>query len=173
MFNIIRAPLELMDEVRTCINSNYDLYEKIVDPVDLAEHQVDKIWAERNYKIREFYLAREDHKYVGTASYQKLGSFAYIGYFYIKNGFQRQGFGRVLMNFMEMRTLMDNVTDLRLFANAKSQWALNFYERLGFNIAWRKKEDILALDNGIMKPFYEENSNFLQKILIPKKLKME
>jgi GNAT superfamily N-acetyltransferase len=165
MFTVIRASMALMNEVQACVNENAFLYEYIVDPKDLGEHHVDTAWAERNFKIREFYLARAEGEYVGAASYQKLGSFAYIGYFYIKPKCHKLGYGQQFMRFLEMRTQSDNVTDLRLFANGKANWALSFYERVGFKVLMTEKQDIMNIDNGIFKPFYEEGAYLLQKVL--------
>jgi ribosomal protein S18 acetylase RimI-like enzyme len=161
-----------MDNVIECLNSNADLYKTIVDPKDWSEHHVDKAWAERNFKIREFYLARDQGQYVGFASYQKLGLFAYIGYFYISRAFHRKGYGKALMNFMEMRTVTDNVLDLRLFCNPKSTWAVKFYQAQGFKILETEKAKILAIDQGIMTPFYEEDSYFMQKRLKAPKMNL-
>ena len=165
VFTVIRASMALMEEVQKCINENAFLYESIVDPKDLGEHHVDTAWAERNFKIREFYVARAEGEFVGAASYQNLGVFAYIGYFYIKPKCHKQGYGQQLMRFLEMRTQTDNLTDLRLFANSKAEWALNFYERVGFKVLMTEKQDILYLENGVFKPFYEEGAHLLQKIL--------
>lgn len=172
MFTVFRASIQFMDNVIECLNSNADLYKTIVDPKDWLEHLVDKTWAERNFKIREFYLARDQGQYVGMASYQKLGSFAYIGYFYINRAWHRKGYGKALMNFMEMRTLTDNLVDLRLFCNPRSTWALNFYQKVGFQILETEKAKILAMDNGVMEPFYEECSYFMQKRLKAPKLNL-
>ena len=169
MFIVVRASRELMNEVMACINSNSHLYEGIVDPQDWSEHSVNEEWAEHNFQIREFYLARDHGDYIGEALYQNFGSFAYIGYFYIKNQFLRQGYGFHLMRFMEMRTLTDNITDLRLFCNPNSAWAVDFYSKNGFQILSSDKDEILAMENGVMQPFYEENSYFMQKILEPPK----
>lgn len=167
MFTIVRASRELMDEVRAIINSNYDLYKDIVDPLDLPEHRVDNAWAERNFAIREFYLARDDdpNQYVGTASYQNLGKFAYIGYFYIRRELHRRKYGQALMKFIEMRTVLNHLTDLRLFCNPKSVWARDFYVKMGFKVLASDKVEILAIDNGVMQTFYEQGALFMQKQL--------
>lgn len=168
MLLIVRAAREHMNEVRACINSNFHLYKDIVDnPHDLNEHHVDAAWAERNFKIREFYLARLDGTYVGAGSYQNLGDFAYVGYFYVKAGHQRQGIGRALMHFLETRTLMDELRDLRLFCHPDSSWARAFYERLGFGLLSGDKQEILAMDDGVMRPYYEQRALLFQKALEP------
>ena len=166
MLTMIRASLELMDEVRECINSNYDLYKDIVEEKDLSEHMVSQEWAERNFKIREFYLARKDGKYVGATSYQNLNDkLAYVGYFYIKRQHQGKGLGSAMMNFVQMRTLKDDLDQLYLFAQPDAHWAGAFYHKLGFKIASSDKEQILDIENGVFEPFYEENCLLMHKTL--------
>ncbi|HME52087.1 MAG TPA: GNAT family N-acetyltransferase [Candidatus Lokiarchaeia archaeon] len=166
-FTIIKASRDKMDEVRDCINSNFDLYKDISNPNDLSEHQVDDAWAERNYKIREFYLLQDKDtgEFTGEGSFQVLGKFTYIGYFYIKAGFQGQGRGKFLMQFLEERTIKKGFHDLRLFVHERATWAKDFYKKMGFDVYKSKKTEIIALDKGILKPFYEEGSLLMRKII--------
>lgn len=156
-----------MNEVRACINSNYDLYKGISDSNDLSEHQVDDAWAERNFKIREFYLLQDEDKgeFTGEGSFQILGKFAYIGYFYIKAGFHGHGRGKFLMQFLEEQTIASRLHDLRLFVHEKATWARDFYSKMGFDVYKATKDSIFALDKGILKPFYEEGSLLMRKKL--------
>ncbi len=167
---ILRASRELMREVIAIIRSNAYLYKDIVaNEHDWSEHWVDETWADRNFSIREFYVARlgtgQEAEYVAAGSYQNLGAFAYIGYLYVKHGHHRNGYGRALMRFLETRALTENVSDLRLFCNKHSDWARKFYESLGFQVLMDEKSDILAFQEGVMVPFYEEDALFLQKVL--------
>jgi GNAT superfamily N-acetyltransferase len=164
---IVRATRDMMVHVRDIINSNYRLYAGIVDARDLSEHEVTDAWADRNFKIREFYLLREDGKggYAGAGSFQVLGNFAYVGYLYVRYGHQRRGIGQTLISFLERRTIEAGVRDLRLFVNEKASWARKFYARMGFTVFLSRKEDIMGLDGGIMAPFYEEGSLFMRKAL--------
>ena len=166
MFSVIRANLELMDEVRTIINSNFDLYEPIVEEKDLSQHDVTRKWAERNFKIREFYLGREAGKFVAMSSYQSLGDdLAYVGYFYVKKKHQRNGYGRAMMEFLKLRAKQDGVTKLTLFVQPKANWALRFYEKTGFSMLSKEKDEIISLHDGVYRPFYEENSYLLEKTI--------
>ena len=159
-----------MNEVREILNGNYYLYKDIIEnPVDLKEHYVDQSWVDNNFQKREFYLARDEGKYVGFASYQNLGKFGYIGYLYIKKGFHRKNYGRGLMNFLEMRCMQDNIRSLRLLTNQKATWANDAYLSMGFKIISKDKEEIFSMDDGVMKEFYEENSLYWEKILHPLK----
>ena len=170
VFSRIRASHSLMGEVKEIINSNFYLYKDIiVHPEDISEHQVDDTWVEKNFPMREFYLARDQGEYVGTISYQKLGTFAYIGYLFIKEGYYRQGYGKRLIQFLHMRTYQDNITDIRLFSHSKAPWAINAYLKMGFTILSSDETEICTLDEGIMSPFYEADHIFLQKVLPPLK----
>ncbi len=165
--SIVRAGKGLMDEVRAVINSNYSLYKDIVHQKDLGEHQVNQEWACRNFAIREFYLMQRKNdagaNYVGMFSFQVLGYFAYVGYFYIKHHLLRNGLGTSMMDLVEKRALDEGVHDLRLFANPRATWALSFYLKRGFHVMESDKSRILAIDGGILAPFYEEDALLMQK----------
>jgi GNAT superfamily N-acetyltransferase len=153
--------------VQDIINSNASLYDGIIDARDSSEHHVTDAWADRNYKIREFYLLRDVDKklYVGVGSFQILGDFAYVGYLYVRQGHQQRGYGQELISFLGQRAIKADVLDLRLFVNEKATWARQFYAKMGFTIFLSRKEDILGVDGGIMVPFYEEDSLFMRKLL--------
>ena len=168
MFVVFRASREMMGVVAEIIRSNAHLYRDIVENEhDWSEHMVDDDWAERNFKIREFYLARDGSgraaEYVATGSYQNLGDFAYVGYFYVRHGLHGRGYGRALMRFLEARALADGLTDLRLFCNSRSDWAMRFYEKIGFKECTRDKGEIFNIGGGILRPFYEEGSILMKK----------
>ncbi len=170
MLSIIRASLSLMDEIREIINSNYQMYEKILlIPEDHDEHFVSEQWATQNFPDREFYLAREEQKYVGMGSYQNLGDFAYIGYFYIKIGFHRKGYGKRIMQFLEMRAKSDQLKEIRLFVNKSAEWAEKAYKSMGFKELSSNKQEILSLNDGIFNKYYEEGQTLLFKTLSPLK----
>ena len=163
MFAVYRASEDLMPIVCQILNNNYDLYKNIVAEQDLNEHNVGEKWAKRNFLRREFYLARAEGNFVGTASYQKIDRIAYIGYFYIDNNSQRKGFGKSLMGYMWMRAKTDNVNRILLFANSKADWALSFYKKLGFKIILTERDDIHNYNNGCLKDYYEEGSYLLER----------
>ncbi len=170
MISIIRASLSLMGEIRDIINSNYKMYEKILlIQADHGEHFVNEQWTEQNFQIREFYLARENGEYVGMMSYQNLGDFAYIGYFYIKFGHHRKGYGKNLMQFLEMRAKTDELKEIRLFVNKSADWAEKAYESMGFKPLSSNKQEILSMNQGIFKKYYEEGQTLLFKTLPPLK----
>ncbi|MHA1730673.1 MAG: GNAT family N-acetyltransferase [Promethearchaeota archaeon] len=163
---IVRASREMMGRVRAIIRSNADLYRDIVqNEDDWLEHDPKEEWEGKNFPIREFYLARHEGEYVATGSYQVVGDFAYVGYLYVERQFHGRGYGRALLRFIEARAKADGINDLRLFCNPGSDWALGFYEKLGFHVLTGDKGEILAVGPGVMRPYYEEGALLLQKIL--------
>ncbi|MBN2152925.1 MAG: GNAT family N-acetyltransferase [Candidatus Lokiarchaeota archaeon] len=164
---IVRATRDMMVHVQDIINSNYHLYEGIVDARDLGEHRVDEAWAERNFAIREFYLLRggDNERFVGFGSFQLILDFAYVGYLYVRHGYQHRGYGQELVSFLGRRAIEAGACDLRLFVNEKASWARNFYTKTGFSVFLSRREEILAMDGGIMAPFYEEHSLLMRKPL--------
>jgi len=170
MISIIRASLSLMGEIRDIINSNYQMYKKILlIPEDHNGHFVDEQWIEQNFPIREFYLARENGEYVGMASYQNLGDFAYIGYFYVKFGYHQKGYGKNIMQFLEMRAKSDQLKEIRLFVNKSADWAEKAYKSMGFKPLSSDKQEILSMNKGIFAKYYEEGQTLLFKTLPPLK----
>lgn len=170
MISIIRASLSIMGEIRDIINSNYQMYKDILlIPEDHNEHFVNEQWIEQNFPIREFYLARENGEYVGMASYQNLGDFAYIGYFYVKFGYHRKGYGRNIMRFLEMRAKSNQLNEIRLFVNKSADWAEKAYKSMGFKPFSSDKQEILSMNQGIFKKYYEEGQTLLFKTLPPLK----
>jgi len=159
-----------MDEIRDIINSNYHLYEKILlIQEDHNEHFVNEQWAEQNFPIQEFYLARDNGEYVGMASYQNLGDFAYIGYLYVKFGFHRKGYGRRIMQILEMKAKSEQLNEIRLFVNDSADWAENAYKSMGFQELTMNKQEILSMNQGILSKYYEEGQTLLLKTLPPLK----
>ena len=170
MISIIRASLSLMGEIRNIINSNYHMYKEILlIQEDHNEHFVNEQWVEQNFPNREFYLVREDGEYVGMVSYQNLGDFAYIGYFYIKFGYHRKGYGRKIMQFLEMRAKSDQLNEIRLFVNKSADWAEKAYESMGFKPLSSNKQEILSMNEGLLTKYYEEGQTLLFKTLPPLK----
>ena len=55
--------------------------------------------------------------------------------------FQRQGLGRVLMNFVEQQTRMHQLHEVHLYTNELMTENLDFYRHLGFNEEERRTED--------------------------------
>lgn len=155
MISIIRASRSLMLQVCKIINSNLPLYEKLIQSkLTHLDYFVDEIWAAVNFPKREFYLVKRDEQYIGTASFQVLADFGYIGYFHIHKDFHRQGIGRLLLNFLVLRCKTENITKLRLFTHEKAVWAQQFYSVHGFRLIESDAKTIKSMNLGVLKPYY-------------------
>ncbi|MHA1392880.1 MAG: GNAT family N-acetyltransferase [Promethearchaeota archaeon] len=152
-----------MQEAAEIIKSNYDLYKDFIHEEDLPEYLPDQNWIDKNYAMREFYLLKYKDKYIGVSSFQKIENFAYIGYFFIKNGFHRKGFGTILLRYIEYIAKMENLNEIFLFTHPEADFALNFYKKHGYEIIETDRENILRFRGGILKDFYEKGSYLLRK----------
>ncbi|MHA1674136.1 MAG: GNAT family N-acetyltransferase [Promethearchaeota archaeon] len=164
MFQIFRASRDLLPEVVDILNSNAPLFESIViDPANSDEVNVTLEWAQENFESREFYIIRADGSNVGFATYQNLEKFAYVGFLFIAYEKHGKGYGSALVNYLLWRTKLDKLPALRLFVNKKANWALDFYQKLEFTILSESKDTILAMDDGMMEPFFIDNHVYMEK----------
>lgn len=181
MHLIIKAGREFIPRIVEILNSNAPLYQNIVsNPEQSDEMGVDIGWAEKNFNIRDFYIlfdnteldrvhspseSSKDSKYPAFATYQNMGSFSYIGFLFVEFGKHKRGYGRSLLNFLEIRTIHEGLPEIRLFVHRKADWAQNFYQKMGYHVISDNKEEILAMDEGIMQPFYLDDHIYLGKHL--------
>jgi len=163
--SIWRINKELMPTVAEIIRSNFDLYKDFISQKDISEYLVDQNWIERNYNLREFYLLKYQTEFFGTFSFQKLNEYAYIGYFFIKNGYHRRGFGSFILKYIEIKARTENLNKIILLVHPEAYFAVNFYKKHNFGIIETNKKRILEFENGLLKDFYEEGSILMCKNL--------
>ncbi|WP_133130191.1 bifunctional helix-turn-helix transcriptional regulator/GNAT family N-acetyltransferase [Legionella yabuuchiae] len=138
------------------INSSFDWYARIIDEKDVSDHAVDDSWVRKNMRQREFYIAETEGKPVGTVSLQYFGEYAYLGYVFIDANEVGKGFGRKLLKFAEQEAKHRGMKGMALIAHPQARWAIKAYQKFGFKLKYRNKEDILAWNNGALKSYYEE-----------------
>jgi GNAT superfamily N-acetyltransferase len=154
--SIVPAQREDMDLVAGFVRSSADWYRDIVDTRDMAEHDVDDDWAETNFRRRDFYLGHADDTAVGTISLQYFGDYAYLGYIYLDVRHVGKGYGHTLMRFAEETSRRRGMKGMALIAHPRAQWAKKAYLKFGFEIAERKKNEVLAWNGGALQPYYEQ-----------------
>ncbi|GGI92567.1 bifunctional helix-turn-helix transcriptional regulator/GNAT family N-acetyltransferase [Legionella impletisoli] len=142
--------------IRRFINSSFDWYARIIDEKDVSDHAVDDSWVQKNMYEREFYIAEHEGKPVGTLSMQFFGEYAYLGYVFVDANEVGKGFGRKLLGFAEEEAKNRGMKGMALIAHPQARWAIKAYQKFGFKLKYRNKEDILAWNNGALKPYYEE-----------------
>ncbi len=155
-FEVVPARWEDMEKIADFLRSTADWYRPIIDEKDMAEHAVDEKWAEINFERRDFYLGVVDGEAVGTVSLQYFREFAYIGYIYLDAEHVGKGYGQRLMRFAESVARRNEAESIVLLAHPDANWAKRAYLKYGFNIIESAKADVLAWQEGALKPYYEE-----------------
>ncbi len=142
--------------VMSFINSSTEWYRSIIDEKDLSEHQVSPEWAETNFKRREFYVGWSEGKPVGTVSLQFFGDYTYLGYVYVDTDQVGKGFGKKLLQFAAEESKRRGMKGMALIAHPRATWAIKAYQKFGFRLELRDKEDVLSWNDGCLEPYYEE-----------------
>lgn len=145
-----------MQDVAEILRSTAEWYEPLVDPSDMDQHDVDEDWAAKNYRMREFFVATLDDAVVGCVSIQEAGDKIYLGYVYLHADHVGHGYGRRLLDFAQAEATRRGKTGMVLIAHPDAGWAVRAYERYGFEILAEQRRDVLAWNDGWLKPYYEE-----------------
>lgn len=145
-----------MDVIAEMIKSSADWYRPFVDEKDMSEHDVDDDWKERNYQLRDFHIAHSGSEPVGTVSLQHFGDYVYLGYVYLFKHHVGKGFGKRLLEHAERISRSLGRKGMILIAHPEAKWAKKAYLKYGFEIISSNKKEILAWQNGVLTPHYEE-----------------
>jgi ribosomal protein S18 acetylase RimI-like enzyme len=152
-----------MSDVVEIIRSSASWYEDIVEPEDFSEHLVDQDWARKNFPRRDFFVARLGDEVVGTVTLQDAGrDHVYLGYVYLHEDQVGNGFGRDLLDFARSETRRRGRESMVLIAHPEATWACRAYEKYGFEVIARSREEILAWEDGWLEPFHEEGFHLFQ-----------
>lgn len=151
------ARREQMSMIANFVRSSAEWYRPIVDDKDMGEHDVGEKWAEKNFRLRDFYIGTTaDGEAVGTISLQYFGEYAYLGYIYLDVAHVGKGYGQDLMRFAQDVARRRGVRGLSLIAHPEATWAKRAYLKFGFEIVARDKQRVLAWQGGALRPYYEE-----------------
>lgn len=153
---VVPAAYEDMNLVADFVRSSADWYREIIDERDMSEHAVDDEWAKINFRRRDFYLGLAGETAVGTISLQYFGEYAYIGYVYLEIQHVGKGYGHDLLSFAESRARDCGMRGLALICHPKATWASRAYTKFGFERIASDKKDVLAWQDGVLQPHYEE-----------------
>lgn len=162
---IVRAARSDMSTIAGFIRSSADWYREFLSPEDMAEHDVDEAWEERNFHRREFYLGRADDEDVGTISIQDFGEDLYLGYIYLDVSQVGKGYGRQLTSFAAREGRRRGKSGLVLIAHPEARWAVKAYLKAGFECIATEKRDVLAWNRGALRGYYEEGFHLFRKRL--------
>lgn len=153
---IERATDEDMNLVAGFIRSSAHWYAEFIDDKDVGEHSVDEDWAARNFAIREFFIGIAGSDPVGTVSLQYFGEYAYVGYIYLEVDQVGRGYGQQLLKFAESQARKHDMKGMALICHPKAKWASRAYEKFGFRVHAKRKEEILAWNDRVLEPHFEQ-----------------
>jgi RimJ/RimL family protein N-acetyltransferase len=153
---IRKATISEMDSVADFVRSSSSWYKKFIDAKDLKEHEVDQEWIDKNFSRRDFFIGSNGQEDVGTISMQVIGDLAYLGYIYLSTKHVGQGYGHQLMEFAKQRAANKDLKGLVLIAHPEATWATKAYQKFGFEVIAKAKQEVLNWKGGLLKPYYEE-----------------
>lgn len=153
---IRRAREEDKPTVVSFINSSTEWYRSLIDEADIGEHEVDIHWATENFERREFYVGFEGDTPVGTVTLQFFGDYTYLGYVYVDTNHVGKAYGKQLLEFAKEESIRRGKKGMVLIAHPKATWAIKAYQKYGFELLHRDKDEILAWNDGALKPYYED-----------------
>lgn len=154
--DIRRAEEKDKPVVVSFINSSTEWYRSLIDEADISEHEVNASWADTNFERREFYVGFEGDTPVGTVTLQFFGDYTYLGYVYVDTNHVGKAYGKQLLDFAKAESIKRHKKGMVLIAHPKATWAIKAYQKYGFELLYRDKEDILTWNEGALKPYYED-----------------
>jgi len=153
---IRRAKISEMKIVAEFVRSSSSWYEKFIDEKDVGEHDVGEEWIEKNFFRREFFIGNNGQEDIGTISMQSMKEYSYLGYIYLDIKHVGKGFGHDLMEFAKQKAKSKGLSGLVLIAHPKATWATKAYEKFGFKVIAKAKDEVLSWKDGVLKSYYEE-----------------
>ncbi len=135
--SIRQAQLADQQAIETCVQSAYAKYTARIrkKPAPLLANYALLIAQEAVYV-----LANEEEIH-GVLVMMLQERSMFVENVAIDPRFQRQGLGRILMNFVEQQTRMYQLDEIRLYTNELMTENLDFYHHLGFDEEERGTED--------------------------------
>lgn len=149
--------LHELDAVVDILNSTADWYRPFTDPKDLkTQHEVDMVWARENMQKREFWSAKLDDDVVGVLTLQDAGDAMYLGYVYVHENHVGKRIGRRLLDHAAAESRKRGKRGMVLIAHPEATWAIRAYRKYGFECIAASEADVLAWNDGWLKPYYEK-----------------
>lgn len=148
-----RAQMPIAAEI---LRSTAEWYRPFLSDEDMAEHAVGDDWADRNFELRDFYLAWREAQAVGVLSLQETEDALYLGYVYLFEAETGKGYGVEMLEFARKRARALGKKNLVLICHPEATWAKRAYENFGFECIAESRKQVLSWSDGWLAPYYEE-----------------
>jgi len=134
---IAKASLGDAEEVLYVINtSNREAYKNIIPKEHFKVPVLSLEELMKRFEIMTFYVYKIEGKIVGVAALQiESEETGRLHWVYILPKYQRKGIGTALITHLERKAKELNLRGLRLLTILEARSAVNFYKKLGYNLA--------------------------------------
>jgi N-acetylglutamate synthase-like GNAT family acetyltransferase len=124
-------------EILLVINtSNREAYKNIIPKEYFREPVLSLEKLLEDFERMTFYIYESEGRIVGVAALQiESDEVGRIHWVYILPEHQRRGIGTALVVHLEQKAREIGLRRLRLLTVGKANWAVNFYKKLGYNLA--------------------------------------
>ena len=119
------------------INEAARAYKEIIPNDRYHEPYMPKEELHREMKNMTFFGWQEEDRLIGVMGFQPVGDVTLIRHAYVLPDYQRKGIGTKLLNHMKKLT---KTKYLLVGTWADASWAIEFYQKHGFNLMPNKDE---------------------------------
>ncbi|MCA9468981.1 MAG: GNAT family N-acetyltransferase [Nitrospira sp.] len=162
ILNIQPAERSDMRIAASILRSSAEWYRPFLHEKDMSQHDVDESWGDFEFNRRQFFIGCAEGKPVGVVSTQSAHDMIYIGYLYVFAHEVGKGYGQQLLNHARDQGWEQGKRGLVLIAHPQASWAIRAYQRFGFELIAKEREDVLSWRKGWMEPYYEEGFHLYQ-----------
>ncbi len=134
---IEKACLDKAEEILSVINtSNREAYKSVIPKEHFREPVLSLEELLEDFEKMTFYVYKSGSRIVGVAALQiESEGTGRIRLVYILPEHQRKGIGTALVTCLERKAGEIDLRRLRLLTIGGAKWAVNFYKKLGYNLA--------------------------------------
>ena len=134
---IEKACSDDVEEILSVINTgNREAYRSIIPKEHFREPVLSLEKLLEDFERMTFYVYRSEGGIFGVAALQiESEETGRIHWVYILPEYQRRGIGTALVTHLERKGREIGLRKLRLTTVEKARWAVNFYEKLGYDLA--------------------------------------
>jgi len=134
---IEKACCDDAEEILSVINtSNREAYESIIPKEHFREPVLSLEKLLEDFERKIFYVYKSEGKVVGVAALQiESEETGRIHWVYVLPEHQRRRIGTALVTHLERKGREMGLRRLRLTTVEKAHWAVNFYKKLGYDLA--------------------------------------
>ncbi len=133
---IEKASSDVAGDILSVINiSNREAFRCIIPKEHFKEPVLSHEELLALFGRMSFYVYRHETKIVGVAAFSLEGqTTGRIRWVYVLPEYQRRGIGAALVRHIEARAIGKNIARLKLFAAGAALWAIEFYQKLGYQL---------------------------------------